>query len=248
MHRNLLDIKSRLYPLFIDGLCIFCVDAFLISNIFPLFNIDLDYLAPFFVSDSFILLLLIQGDTFCSKVRIDILNNRFIYYYLTLPIHWTWIFIMFAITFAIELSIISLPFMVAGTYFFSTVVSNVAPRWGFFLLHYCTALFFVVTFFLSVVFRYSHAWIENNLWPRRMLPMFTLGAVNATWYQIYSFFPVLAYIGLMNPFTYFAEGFRESLLVGSYIPLSVSVGMLFTSSIINIYLLRRGILKRLDPT
>jgi len=247
MQRNLLDIRKRLYPLFIDGLVVLIADAFLISRIFPMFNINLDYLAPFFVSDTFILLLLLQGDTFCSRVRIDVLNNRFIYYYLTLPIHWGWIFIMFGLTFMAELCVISLPFMIIGTYFFSTVVNNVSPHWGSFFLHYCASLLFIATFFLSVVFRYSHSWMESNLWPRRVLPMFTFGAINATWYQIYSFFPFLAYIGLLNPLTYLAEGFRVSLLSGQYLPLPISVGMLLASSIINIYFLRRGVMKRLDP-
>lgn len=246
MRRNILDIRQRVYSLFVDGLVVFSIDAFLISHIFPMFHVNLENLAPFFVSDTFIFLLIMQSDTFCSRMRIDVLQNRFIYYYLTLPIHWAWIFIMFILTFMIELSIVSLPFMIVGTYFFSTVVSNVSPHWGLFLIHYITALFFIVTFFLSVTFRYSYGWVENNLWPRRMFPMIAFGAINATWHQIYHFFPLLAYVGLLNPLTYLAEGFRASLLVGQYIPLSISVSMLFICSFINLWALRRAVLKRFD--
>jgi len=247
LYRNFLDTKSRLRSLIIDGLLLMFVDTFLIARLFPLFNIPLEFLAPLFVADTFLMLLFIQGDTFCLRMVLDVINNRFIYYNLTLPIHWSWIFLSFCISFMIETTVISLPLMTFGTYFFSTMAPNISIKWGFFVLHYFVALFFISTFFLSVTFRYPYSWIENNLWPRLLLPMFCIGATTATWYQVFNFSPLLAYIGLLNPLTYFAEGFRYALLSGHYLPFFVSVSMLFLASLVNIFLLYRGILKRLDP-
>lgn len=247
LYRNFLDTKSRLRSLIIDGVILMCVDTFLIAKLFPLFNIPLEFLAPLFVADTFLMLLFIQGDTFCLRMVLDVINNRFIYYNLTLPIHWMWIFTAFCLSFMLETMIISFPLMTIGIGFFSSMVPNISIKWGFFLLHYVVSLLFIATFFLYVTFRYPYSWIENNLWPRRLLPMFCLGAATAPWYKVFDFSPILAYIGLLNPLTYFAEGFRFSLLSGHYLPFSVSVCMLFVASTINIILLYRGILKRLDP-
>jgi hypothetical protein len=177
----------------------------------------------------------------------DVISNQFIFYHLTLPIHWHWIFVSYALSFIVEVMIISLPVMTLGIFFLKQYVSNIQPIWHLFAAHYSVALIFIATFFLSVIFRYHYSWIENNLWPRRLLPMFSLGATNTTWYQILAFSPFLAYIGLANPLTYFAEGFRASLLSGEYIPFSLSLSMLFLFSLGNIYLLLDGIKKQIDP-
>src|SRR5690242_5640040 len=107
MYRNLLDIRTRLRPLLIDGCLLLCVDGFVIAKLFPLFDIPLNFLAPLFVADTFLMILFIQGDTFCARITMDVIQNRFVHYHLTLPVHFFWILLSYQLTFLLETIIVS---------------------------------------------------------------------------------------------------------------------------------------------
>lgn len=91
----------------------------------------------------------------------------------------------------------------------------------------------------------------STVWCRFVYPMWFLGGFQFTWYSMYSVFPVLAYINLLNPLLYTYEGARAALfgahgLQGPHIPIFICVPALFVFTVIGASFATMRYKKRLD--
>lgn len=107
---------------------------------------------------------------------------------------------------------------------------------------------FFALLFLTLSFTYEYKWFLDNIWPRRLSPLFLLSASFFPWYKVKVFSPFFAYLFLPNPITYIIEGFRSALLGSDqYLPFSICITVLIMSIIALIAILTRAIYKRLNP-
>ena len=53
----------------------------------------------------------------------------------------------------------------------------------------------------------------DNMWPRVLGPMFTLGCLLFTWNRIHSFSPKVSYLFLLSPVTYCVEELRHAVFL-----------------------------------
>lgn len=243
--RNIIVLKKVLRAHFFDAMLILFLHLFLFIKIFPLFGIDFDFVPPLFLGEMFLMFLFLQGGSYCMKIASDIEGST-IDYHLILPISKHLLLFSYGISYMLESIVMTLPLAVLGIYVLSFFSANVSLTWLPFLGYYFLTVAFNALLFLSFAFRYSMSWLQANLWARRIVPMFCIGASNVPWKYITQKIPVMSYITLCNPSTYIAEGLRATMLVGDFLPVSMCIGALLIFSIISYITLIFGIKTKLD--
>jgi len=214
---------------------------------FPLLGIDEKAIAPLFCG---VITLMFFGVGFSHAMRMvfDIQFNRFIDYQIMLPAPKKWVMASYIANLMVEGTMTILPIGAVGTILLGDKFSFAHTNWLQFACIFVLALFFFATFFFACAFFFSFSWFMDNMWPRVLAPMLILSSSLVVWQHVYAFSPVSAIIFLLNPMTYATEGLRTTLLDSQhYLPFWACATGLIVFSVLNIYLLDRGMKRRLDP-
>jgi ABC-2 type transport system permease protein len=178
----------------------------------------------------------------------DLHRNRFINYQLTLPMPKTFLFGEFIFIFMIEIFFISLPLIIAGSLFLGPLFPLHHANWFLIIAMYLLSLLFFSLLFIYLAFNTEYTWFLDNVWARRLTPLFLLGCSFFTWKKLYAFNKTLGTLFLCNPLTYIHEGLRGAFLgQENFLPFWICFGMTLISCTLLVLLLSYAIKKRLDP-
>ncbi len=98
--------------------------------------------------------------------------------------------------------------------------------------------FLVINLFYGVFTIWGIAITKNllemeNVFMRYIYPLWYLGGYQFTWKALYALFPTLAYINLINPYTYIYEGMRSAMLeADAYLNFWICIGALLLATFI----------------
>lgn len=248
LHRDMKVLKKRLHNVIIDGFILVAITVLVFGNLLPLLGMPTVLIAPAFLGNSLSFFLASLGYNFALRMAYDLKFDRFISYFLTLPLPKHWLFSYYIISFMIEASIVSLPLITLGII---ALGNNFGPIQGnifvFFAVYLCSLLFWSL-FFLGSSFIYSFQWFKSHLWARRIMPLFIFSPAYFTFKTIQPILPLFHKLYFLNPLTYIIEGLRVSLLAGNdYLSLPICLMGILVSLIGMFIRLRRGIYKQLDP-
>lgn len=246
--RDLKVLKHRLSNLIIDGLILMCVTVLTFGYLLPLLGMPTTLIAPIFLGNSLSFFLASLGYNFATRMVYDLKFDHFIDYFLTLPLPRRWLFAYFISSFIIESSIVTLPLVTFGIILLGKNFGPINGSFITFLAVYFLVLLFWALFFLGSSFTCSYQWFKNNMWARRIMPLFVLSSAFFTFKTVASIMPIFSTIMLCNPLTYLVEGLRTALLGGTdYLPLTTCVMGIFVAIIVMSFRLHYGIHKHLDP-
>lgn len=246
--RDIKVLKSRVHNVIIDGLILVSITVLVFGNLLPLLGMPISLIAPAFLGNSLSFFLASLGYNFALRMAYDLKYDRFISYFLTLPLPKCWLFSYYVISFMIESLIVSLPLVTLGIV---ALGKNFGPINGnifvFFVVYLCSLLFWAL-FFLGSSFIYNFQWFKSHLWARRIMPLFIFSPAYFTFKTIQQILPLFHKFYFLNPLTYIIEGLRVSLLGNNdYLSLPICLMGILASLIFMLIRLRRGIYKQLDP-
>lgn len=248
MARDLRVLRQRLHNIVIDGLILVCVTVLIFGYLLPKLGMPAKLIGPIFLGNSLSFFLASLGYAFATRMVYDLKFDRFIEYFLTLPLPKRWLFVYFLSSFIIETSIVTLPLVTFGIILLGNNFGPINGSFITFLFIYFLVLLFWALFFLGSSFIFSYQWFKNNLWARRLTPLFMLSPAFFTFKSISLIIPVGAKLMLLNPLTYLIEGLRGALLGGTdYLPLNtcfIGISLTLICMAIRLY---HGFHKQLDP-
>jgi len=236
-------IKGRL----IDGFIIVFLQTLAIGQFLPLLGMPEWMIAPLYIGT---VTQVIFSTSFALAFRrvYDLKKIGFINYQISLPLPISWLFAEYIFAFMLEVCSIVIPVFCLGSLLlgssFPLVHMNIAAS----LLMAFLMIFFYSLMFIYFSYAYDYIWFLDNVWVRRLGPLFLLGCTFFTWKQAYDFAPPFGILFLCNPVTYVHEGMRAAFLgQANYLPFGICLGMVILWSILFIVLLHRAIKKQLDP-
>lgn len=245
--RDIRFIISSLPGRLTDGCIIVIMQTLVIGKFLPLLGMPQELIGPLFIG-------MITQIVFSSSYGIafrqanDLKKSKFINYQLALPFSKMWLFAQIILSFMIEVAFISLPLIVLGSVFLSAYFTI---KTGSLLATGCMYLLSLALYsclFIYLVYSCEYNWFLDNVWARRLTPLFFFGCGYYTWKKLYAFNSGLAVITLLNPVTYVHEGLRNVLLGGDdFIPLWICAGMTLLFCVILMHGLKSAVKRRLDP-
>lgn len=246
--RDMRVIKTRLSSLIVDGLILVVVAVLVFGNLLPMMGMPKQLIAPVFLGNSLSFFLASLGYNWAMRMAYDLKFDRFIDYFLTLPLSKPWLFAYYILSFIIEVTIVTLPMVTIGIIALGNNFGPINGNFFMFLGMYFLSLLFWGLFFLGSAFVYDYQWFRNNMWARRIMPFFCSAPAFFTFKTITAIMPSMSKFMMLNPVTYIIEGLRASLLGGpEYLPITVCLGGSFMAIILLYARLQHGIYKQLDP-
>lgn len=246
-HRDIRLIASHIKGRLIDGCIIVFLQTLAIGQFLPLLGMPVSMVAPLYIGT---ITQVIFSTSFAVAFRhvYDIEKVRFFRYQMSLPLPKTLLFTEYIFTFMLEIFSILIPVFCLGTLLLGTSFPldqmRILPSIGMFIL----MVFFYALIFIYLAYSSNYFWFLDNVWVRRLGPMFLLGCTFFTWKQAYAFSPFFAKLFLLSPVTYAHEGMRAAMLGQSnYLPLWICVTVILSCCALLIFLLQRAIKRRLDP-
>lgn len=246
-HRDLRLIAQGIKGRLIDGCIIVFLQTLAIGQFLPLLGMPVSMIAPLYIGT---ITQVVFSTSFAVAFRhvYDIEKVRFFRYQMSLPIPKTLLFAEYIFSFMLEIFSILIPVFCLGTLllgsYFPLDQMRMLPSIGMFVL----MVFFYSLVFIYLAYSLNYFWFLDNVWVRRLGPMFLLGCTFFTWKQAYNFSPFFGKLFLLSPVTYTHEGMRAALLgQENYLPLWICVTVIITLSAVLIFLLQRAINRRLDP-
>jgi ABC-type polysaccharide/polyol phosphate export permease len=247
LQRDLKVLRVHIKDMLINGSFFVFIQTMLYVYLFPLMGVSTERTIPLFLG-LVIALLAVTGFHRTFRVILDLHENRFINYQLTLPLPKFFLFAEYLTMYCFEFCLqVIIPFVTIGFF--------VGPALNFAHAHVLSVLlvagisvFFCSTLFLMVSMTFSYEAFVDHVWPRLLTPFLLLGPAYYPLDAVAKISPFLSKLFLLNPATYIVEGFR-SALIG--LPSTLSVAQCITTlallSVTNIIILTMGIRRRLDP-
>ena len=246
-YRDFKFILSELITRIIDGLVIATMQILVIGYFLPILGMPTYLVGPLFIG-MITQIVFSAGYNIAFKYANDLHHAKFINYQMALPLPKKWLFAQIILSFMIELMMITLPIIIFGTVILSSALPLNPPSWILLIFMYLLNLLFYSLLFLQISFSSSYTWFMDNVWARRLTPLFFFGCGYYTWKGLFNFNETIAYLFLLNPVTYVHEGLRSALFGQEhYIPLLICMGVVSSACIGLGYLLGRAVKKRLDP-
>lgn len=247
VYRDFKFILSELSTRVIDGLVIATMQILVIAYFLPIMGMPSYLIGPLFIG-MITQIVFSAGYNIAFKYANDLHHARFINYQMALPLPKIWLFSQIVLSFMIELLMITLPIIVFGSVVLSSSLPMNPPSWILLMVMYLLNLLFYSLLFLHVSFSSTYTWFLDNVWARRLTPLFFLGCGYYTWKGLFIFNESIAYLFLLNPVTYVHEGLRSALFgQENYLPLLMCMLAVSSACLMLGYLLARAIYKRLDP-
>ncbi|CAN5140149.1 hypothetical protein BH09DEP1_BH09DEP1_2310 [soil metagenome] len=245
--RDVRFIVASLPGRLIDGCIIVIMQTLVIGKFLPLLGMPQELIGPLFIG-------MITQIVFSSAYGIafrqanDLKKTKFINYQLALPLNNMWLFGQIIFSFMIEVAFISLPLIALGSIFLSTYFTIQTSSLMVTGLMYILSLLIYSTLFIYFVYQSEYTWFLDNVWARRLTPLFFFGCGYYTWKKLYAFNNSLGLLTLLNPITYLHEGLRNVLLGGNeFIPLWICMLMSVLFCALLMFGLKSAIKRRLDP-
>lgn len=245
--RDLRFIIASLPGRLVDGCIIVIMQTLVIGKFLPLLGMPKDLIGPLFIG-------MITQIVFSSAYGIafrqanDLKKSKFINYQLALPLNKMWLFAQIILSFMIEVTFITLPLIALGSIFLSAYFTIQTSSLAATIIMYLLSLLVYSTVFIYLVYQYDYNWFLDNIWARRLTPLFFFGCGYYTWKKLYAFNQGLAVLTLFNPITYVHEGLRNVLLGDeNFIPLWICICMTIFFSTTLMIGLKYAIKRRLDP-
>lgn len=246
LYRDVRFIIAGLHTRLIDGLVIITMQTLVIGAFLPLLGMPKELIGPLFIG-------LITQIVFSSGYGIafrqvnDLKKTKFINYLLALPLNKAWLFGQIILSFMIEVAFVSLPLIVLGSLFLSAYFT-IQGSFLAIAFMYLLALLLYATLFVFFIYHYDYSWFLDNIWARRLSPLFLFGCSYFPWKKLYAFNQGLGVIMLCNPVTYVHEGLRSALLGGTdFIPLWICAIVTALSCAALMIWLKFTVERRLDP-
>ncbi|MCL4229470.1 hypothetical protein KJZ61_02130 [Candidatus Dependentiae bacterium] len=240
-------IRKGFLDKFADGIIIVAIQVLVFSHLLPLIGMPKTLIAPTFIG-SIIQLFFSMGYGLSLRVVFDLQFARFIDYYLTLPLGKTWIFAVYIAQFVAEVAITTIPLVSFGIIAMGENFIMIAPSIPLFIIAYLLSLILIATLFLSFSFMYSFRWFFDNLWPRRLSPLFLCSSALFPWKKVYALSHTLGVLFLCNPLTYVAEALRGTLIGGpDFLSPLITIPAILCFCVIMLLICNKGITRRLDP-
>lgn len=173
------------------------------------------------------------------RIAGDLLGDRSLFYYLTLPIPSTFVFLALALSSTIELMslyiwVLPTAKLVLGNAFYLPVVQ----LFKVIAVFACAHLFYGVSVLLLASAKVRAIDELGILHARYCEPLFLIGGHYFTWHLLYTKSPWCAYLLLLNPLVYACEGVRSALLYcPDSLPVSLCCGALLFLQVLLAYLL-----------
>ena len=244
------DLRFILYSLparLADTAIIGTIQILAISKLFPLLGFPQSMIAPLFMG-IITQIIFTASYTIAFRYVVDLDKTRFINYQLTLPFSKFFLFTEFIIIFMIEIFCINIPLLLLGSIFLADFFSLCQACWWQIIILYFLTTFLCALLFIYLAFNSDYHWFLDNVWPRRLSPLFLLGCGFFTWKKLYFFNWVLGILVLANPFTYVHEGLRTAFLGSSeFLPFWLCLFAIISFILLLIFLLSNAIKQRLDP-
>lgn len=247
LHRDMVLLKQTIASRLLDAACMCFIVFVIYGHVMPTLGLEKQLIAPFFLG-SFANLFLLFGFSTAITLVFEIKQKGRLFYLMTLPISLPWLFASYIISFMIQATAIIIPTIIVGIVLLGEKFQVVATNWPLFLLVYTlSSLFFGLLMFTCAI-HYKQHWFMDNLWPRRLTPMFCFGCTLFLWKSVYAYAPYMAHLMLINPLTYIIEGLRSSLVGGTmFIPAWICCVALSMFCIVGVLLLTFSVRKNLDP-
>jgi ABC-2 type transport system permease protein len=246
--RDIKTFKKVLPTLFINGIITVSIAVIVWGKLLPLIGMSPSLIAPIFIGHSLLSLCASVGYSHALRMVYDLKNDRFIDYLMTLPLSHTWLFFYFVASASLETFVVTLPLISVGIIFLGNSFCPVNGSFSAFCCFYITTLIFWSLFFMSAVYSHSYNWFRNNIWARRIMPLFACSSAFYPWADVERVSPIISRLMLINPITYVSEGLRSSLLGGhNYIPWQQCLIALLFFCILLCYRIKLNMYKHLDP-
>jgi len=246
IRRDIKVLKSNIISVLIDNLCMLCVVILTFGYLLPKMGMEKNLIGPIFIGQTLSHLFEI-GFSLATKIVQDIKFNKFIEYQLGLPISVGWLITAYIVNFIIEASVITLPMLTLGILILGKKFIIYKTSWLGFIVIYTLVTIFFAALFMLYSFAYEYTWFWNNIWPRRIEPLYDFGCIYFLWKKLYAFSPVLGTLFLLNPVTYATEGTRAALIGGNqFIHILFCIIGLTIAILLILYLLKDRVRKRLD--
>ncbi len=245
--RDWIVIKKELPAVFIDCAFLITTEILLFAHLLPRMGMPAQDGPALFIGSSCMIGMLVSY-THAQNLLFDVEFNKFIDYQITQPIALPWIMIKYIISMAVQTMLISLPLLTIGSFAFSTPIFSSATHWPLAIAIYISSSICTAIIYLFFSFHYHFLWFMDNLWARRISPIFAFGSLFLLWQKVYALSPIFGIIFLLNPFTYMAEGMRSALLgSNNFIPAPLCLLALWISIGVMGYALLNSIKQKLDP-
>jgi len=246
IRREICVLKQDLRARLIDGIAPVLSQVLVLGYLFDRMGMSQSLIGPAYAG-TVLQLSFFVSYSMAQNLKFDLKHDRFFEYQLTLPLPKSLLLATYATTLLVNITCITLPLFGLGIPLLANKIDLSSANWfafiGIFLL---SALLFSLLM-LFFVFRYDFDWFWDNLWARRLSPIFNLSAAVFLWHQTSLFSPTLGWLLLLNPITYAAEGIRAALLQGTFLPLwACFAGLIFFNTLLWIALMR-SLTKSLDP-
>lgn len=247
LHRDMRLIGQTLSKDLIDAGILCLLQVLVFGKLLPLLGMPIANVGPLYLVNICQLLFLL-GFNLAFNLIFDLKFDRFIQYHFTLPINKRWLFAEYVCSFMLKCITVSLPLVSLGLFLLRDVISLSQANWLQFALIYTSSMIFFALLFLTMSFQYEYKWFLDNIWPRRLSPLFLLSASFFPWYKVNAFSHFFAYLFLLNPITYIVEGFRRTLLGNSdFLPFWLCFIVIIAAISVLIMLLSRAVYKCLNP-
>ncbi len=247
VRRDLRVIRKRFRGALIDAGVQVMISVIVFGGLFPTMGVPTFLISPLFVG-SIAMQLMFIGVGFGLRNVFDIKFTRFIDYRMTLPLPKRWLFASYITYFCMEASIVSVPPLTIGIVLLGPKFQIISPNWLLFIFVYLLTLILYGLLFLGMSLYYKFEWFMQNMWPRRFTFLLMLSPMFFVWYRVYEFAPRAAYMMLLSPLTYTAEGMRATLIGGPlYIPGLYCAGAIVFWIGVFVWFVSEGVKKRLDP-
>lgn len=246
-HRNIKVLGGKVVSLIIDGLFAVAINVLVFGYFLPIMGMPATLISPMYLGTA-IMTLFHLGFILSMQTVFDLKFNRFIDYHLTLPISKTWLFGTYIVNFALEALSVTIPLLTFGVILLGSrfKILELSPLGA--CTNYLLGILFFGLFFLWLAFNYPYNWFVDNVWPRRLGPLFSFSCIFYTYKSIASFNPTIAKLFLLNPTAHVAEGLRRGIIGGdNFLPPLITISALVLSVIVMILLLVRALNKKLDP-
>lgn len=247
LKRDLSVMGASVRSSLIDCVIQASVLVFLQGYLFPHMGMPPIYAGALCIG-SIVLFLLMQNSNMSFRVQSDIAYGGFTQYQLILPLPKSWFLARYVLRFVMQSMFISLPTLMFTLTLLYNRIPNLAIRPLPFLLVYPLILITISSLLIAIGLLYDFAWLRANMWRRRLDPLIFSSSLFCSWQAVYAFSPRLAAALLCNPITHVVESLRTCLLYHDHAPsLWLSVPVLLATIGLNCYLMRVGLIRRLDP-
>lgn len=204
----------------INSSILFFFQAIQFLYLYPLLGMPPEMAASVYIG-TFIFVIIEVAFTSSMNMVYDLRFNRFVEYYMSLPLGRNWVLSFYVLSTMLRMLINTIPMFLLAKILLGAQLPLAGVHWLGLVVIYLLSMLFCTLLFFTVAFMASFDWYLNSLWQQLLMPLQMLGGVFFTFASVEHLFPRLVWVMRCNPFTYMIEGLRMSML--GYYHTSISI-------------------------